>query len=98
MSIEFSGAGFHDPRNSCVHFRVLNDGQLFECAVKDEGLKSLCNDSGEAMEIFHSCRMFILRCIWGIINFEQNCLSDRVWIENLATCSAHETRRDRCNT
>jgi hypothetical protein len=98
MSIVFSGEGFHDSRDSCVHFRVLNDGQLFECAVKDEGLKSLCNEYDEAMDIFHSCRMFILRCIWGKIHLEHNCLSDRVWIENLATRPAHETRRDRCNT
>jgi hypothetical protein len=93
MGIMYSGARFHDLSTSCVHFRVVSDGRMFECAIKDEGLKSLCNEYGDAVDIFDSCRMFILECIWGIIHFEENCISKGVLIENLARYPAREGRR-----
>jgi Protein of unknown function (DUF1488) len=92
MAIMFSGTRFHDHKKSCVRFRVQSDGELFECTIKDEGLKSLCDEYNDAMDIFDSCRMFILHCVWGIIHYENNCISSHVWIESLATRPAREGR------
>lgn len=92
MAIMFSGPRFHDHTKSCVHFRVQSEGALLECTIKDEGLKSLCDEYNDAMDIFDSCRMFILQCVWEIIHNKDNCISRHVWIESLTTCPAREER------
>jgi hypothetical protein len=98
MMIMFSGARFHDFSTSCVYFRVLCDGEIFKCAIRDEELKSLCNDISDAVEIFDSCRMFILDCILGIIHCEENCFSNRILIENSSGSLKCKERRPSCNT